>query len=137
MVICPCSRDPSWLFFLEERCDLAQGVAVTADQGMTAGWKDDGPAAMHAGGNIPRPTGRAEPIVFGADCQDRAGDLLDWIRLARGGRLNIEVHPRYARAYRQNVLKSLPQARFLAGLGGAHKGAVCAEHHPGHYARRN
>jgi hypothetical protein len=30
-VICPCSRDPSWLFFLEERRDLAQGVTVTAD----------------------------------------------------------------------------------------------------------
>ena len=49
----------------QERCDLAQGVGVVADQGMTAGWKDDSPAVGHAGGKILRPTGRAEPIVFG------------------------------------------------------------------------
>jgi len=28
---------------LEERCDLAQGVCIVADQGMTAGWKEDDP----------------------------------------------------------------------------------------------
>src|ERR1035438_3972398 len=78
---------------LEERCDLAQSIGVVADQGMAAGWKDDGPAVGHAGGNILRPTGRAEPIVFGTDCQDRAGDLLDRIRLVRDSSLNVEVHP--------------------------------------------
>src|ERR1022692_3067193 len=107
MVICPCSRDPSWLFFLEERCDLAQGVAVTADQGMTAGWKDDGPAALHAGGNVPRPAGRAEPVVFGADCQDRAGDLLNRIRHKRGGSLNVEVHSCDTLAYREKMIQNL------------------------------
>src|ERR1039457_7090543 len=75
---------------LEERCDLAQSVGIMPDQGMTAGWRDDGPAVGHAGGNIPRPTGCAEAIVFGADCQDRAGDLLDRIRLARGSSLYVK-----------------------------------------------
>ncbi len=108
-----------------------------ADQGMTAGWKDDGPAVGHAGGNILCPSGRAEPIVFGADRQDRAGDLLDRIRLVRGSSLNVEVHPCDALAYRQKVVKNLLHPRLLAGLGGAHNGGVCAEHHPGHSARHD
>jgi hypothetical protein len=77
-----------------------------ASQGMTAGGKEDGPAVGHAGGNVLRPTGRAERIVFGADRQDRAGDLLDRLRVVRGSRLDVEL-PCVALAYRQKVFQNL------------------------------
>src|ERR1039457_1845813 len=89
----PVLESSAGLHGLEERCDLAQSVGIVANQGMAAGWKEDGPAVRHAGGDVLRPTGRAESIVFGADGQDRAGDLLDRIRLVRGGGFDVEVHP--------------------------------------------
>src|ERR1017187_5683601 len=97
---------------------------MVANQRMTPGWKDNGSAVGHAGGNMLRPTGRAEPIVFGADRQDWAGDLLDRIRFVRGSSLNVELHPSEARAYRQKVIQNLLHSRLLAGLGGTHNVSV-------------
>ena len=106
-----------------------------ASQGMTAGGKEDGPAVGHAGGKVLRPTGRAERIVFGADRQDRARDLLDRIRVVRGSRLDVELHPCVAPAYRQKVFQNLSQSRLLAGVDGTQNSEVCAEHHFGNSAR--
>jgi hypothetical protein len=47
----------------EECRALAPGIGIMADQDMTAGRKDGGPAVGHAGRDIPRSTGGAEPVV--------------------------------------------------------------------------
>src|SRR5271165_4544800 len=122
---------------LEERRGFPQGVGIVAGQGVTAGWKNNGSAIGNSAGNEFRAAGRAEPIVFRADGQDRAGDLFDWIRLARGGGLDVELHSSVAAAYRQEMIENLLDSRLLARVGGAQDGGVGAEDRLGQCARHD
>jgi hypothetical protein len=105
-----------------------------ADQGMTAGRKDDGLTVGHASGDGLRPIGRAERIVSGTHRQNRADDLFNRIRLVPGGSLHVELHSSGAQAYWQKVFQNLLNARLLAGLGASHNVGVRAKHHLGHCA---
>ena len=104
---------------------------------MTAGWKDDAPSIGRTGGNILRSAGGAEPIVFGADRQDRTGDLLDQIRLMRGSGHKIELHPCHARTYRQKVFQNLADSRLFIGVGSKDYGLVCPKHRLGQSTRHD
>jgi hypothetical protein len=101
---------------------------------MTAGWKQDDLGVGHVGGDIFRPSGGAEPIIFGADRQDWAGDLLERIRLVRGRSLNIEVHAGQAQTDRKKVVENLLHSRLLGQVRGAQNGGIRAQHHTGHAA---
>jgi len=107
-----------------------------ADQGMTAGWKEDDPAVGHAGGNILCPSGRAEPIVLVADRQ--TGQAI--FSIGYGSCVAAVLMSKFIPAMRwltgRRWSRTCCTAPSRWGRRRAQRG-VCAEHHPGHSARHD
>jgi hypothetical protein len=59
-----------------------------------------------------------EVVVFSADREDRARDLLNWIGLTRRRGLDIELNASNGRVHRKQMIQDLLYACFLGSICG-------------------